>query len=760
MNIRLITVVWGESFVRLFLRVSVRTLLADGNIAALAARHSATYTIFTTAEDAERLRQSPLFARLQAAVTVEFAIFKPNEIDLSNPYSHWELWHRGLALAQKNNEVLFVIIPDTLFGAGVLTNWAKHFEAGAKAVWSIVHQGVLESMLTEIEHNAPGDAPLDIPIPEIQRLFIKHMHPYAISMFRDSPRTGQHPESVFAPVNGQGLIMRAIVSHLFCVDPNYFSLTDALSPTDHLDAIAFEESGAVCLEPLLKNVHLVYRPASMDETRLSNLGSWIDYFCGPADVLTSGRNFRFLPAISDEAAVRRAEQSLGFYACQTRITGAIFRVVRALRGAGCGRAAQWAAATHYVGRLRRHWSIRGPVTVFAPNDAALSALQGFDLLKHGNERQLAAAALAHIRPGELELKAGDAVEGPQSSGARVVAGPFQVDDCTIYVVDRLLPFAPDQSANTESRKTDHLIRWASHPQRILKRATDPATAPPQTIAGSRSVTAILRDIRRSLLIGIDRQLTRFPALRKEAHRLHALRRGRQMERSARNLFGNFTEATQRTVPQKAVTRLQDLQSARIALNLQEILRFHANKVGTSINEFPNLQDVDSCIESAGLNLGRIERELTHLVDVTPDFAEAWLELGYLHADRKDHDKAASCFERSLRSRTALPASPATTHCYVMAAFAHASALLAANKPDDAARSFAKAVALAPRTGGPERVAYGLTLLQLRQYEPALDQFEAGMTSDEMRPALPKLPRDFPSFASLMAERFDRQETSR
>jgi hypothetical protein len=51
MKIRLVSVVWGDFFVDIFLRVTVRSLLATGNAPELAQRHSVIYTLQTTAED-------------------------------------------------------------------------------------------------------------------------------------------------------------------------------------------------------------------------------------------------------------------------------------------------------------------------------------------------------------------------------------------------------------------------------------------------------------------------------------------------------------------------------------------------------------------------------------------------------------------------------------------------------------------------------------------------------------------------------------
>jgi tetratricopeptide (TPR) repeat protein len=494
MKIRLVTVVWGDFFVDIFLRVTVRSLLAEGNAGDLAKRHSVLYTIQTTAEDKRVLEASPAFQALAAAVPINFQVFNPAEINPNDLAQHWYFWRQVAEIARPSRELLFFIIPDMLFGAGTLIRWAGFFEEGRHAVWSSVPQVALETALEELEERFPpsGEAPISLDMAEVHKFFLRQMHPYMITMFRDGRRWLRHPEIVFTSVPGEGLAMRAICSHLFCIDLNHFTLTDAFSPIDRLEDIAYDQaSHGVCLERLMKHTDLYYQPNQMDSDRLSNLGTWLDGFCTPADMLESYHTYRFCGReLADNKKFRRAEASLGFYACQVRLTGSIYRMVRAMRSTGCGLSARIVAAAHYSARLRRHWRIKGEATLFVPTDNSIEALTPpvlKELLSPGNEKALADIVLAHAVPGKRSLAVGDTVvrqsDGAVHSigtvagssfhvaqrgpGAQIVAGPFEVDDCFVYVVDRPLK-APAKQHSPPARKTLLAHRWTSSPRRAMQ----------------------------------------------------------------------------------------------------------------------------------------------------------------------------------------------------------------------------------------------------------------------------------------------------
>jgi hypothetical protein len=125
MKIRLISVIWGEAFVDLFCKLGARTLLAAGNIPELVKRQDVIYNIYTTPEDADLLKASPVFQKLKNVVDVQFTIFNLAEIDGDHFGSHNDLWLRGIEIAKRNDETVFFLMPDIIYADGTLARWLK-----------------------------------------------------------------------------------------------------------------------------------------------------------------------------------------------------------------------------------------------------------------------------------------------------------------------------------------------------------------------------------------------------------------------------------------------------------------------------------------------------------------------------------------------------------------------------------------------------------------------------------------------------------
>lgn len=766
MNIRLVTVVWGASFVDIFLRVTVRTLLAEGNMAALAVRHHCKYQIYTTEQDAKTLRSSPHFQELQRIVDTEILTFDHEGFDLSTHATHWHVWRRAYELAKRDREIIFLIIPDAIFAEGTLSRWAELFERGYRAVWTAGPQVVLETGLEEIERRFPQTAAADIRLSvlEIHQMMIRHLHPLIAIMMRDSSRWLPHPEAVLREVPGNGLTMRILGSHPFCFDPNYFSVTDAFSPLDRLEAIAFDQARFICLETMTKYSGAYYRPMRMDDTQLSNLGSWIDWFCAPSDMLKSYFSYRFLGhASTDERAFRRAEQALGVYASQFRITGALYRVARAMKDAGCERAAQFLALAHFDGRLRRRWTIKGPITILAPTDAGLdllSAERREALLQPGHEEALMDAVFAHIVPGTVELAPGDkirtgsvaeattgdgstatfAAAGADALSAMVISGPIRCDSCTIYVIDRHLLTKVDRPEPRKAAPGVLPDRWAPPPLRVG------VPSPPSAKKTEEPALPRVPRTPRSILIAVARRLyrpfARVPFIQTTVHELHAYYRRKKKEAERPPEPMPIPRP-----PDDLVGRLADLQAVRVLTIIAEIMRFYQGKVVTVAPELPTLAFAEERVSRVGLSDADILKALYRLVEQSPEFADAWLEIAYIHLDRGEFEEACRCADRCVRGALPLPTPPGKPPVAVLALYVRAKALEGLSRWEEAAQAYQDAF----RRGGHPgivRVHFARLLRRLGRHDEALAHFYDGLKFDVLSRDLQKV--DFEGLPQRLA----------
>jgi hypothetical protein len=794
MKFRLITTVWGERFADHFLRITVRSLLAEGNLDALVDGEGAAYSIFTTHETVNYLRASPLFQQLEKQIKIDFLLFGDHDIDPKNPASHWIGWRRGAETAKANSEIALFIIADMLYPSGTLKRWKSLFQRGFRAIWTSTTQVVLETALAEIEGKFPRSslAPISIGNEEIMDLAIRHLHPLIICMFRDTRRASRHPEAVFAEVPQEGMAERAIASHPMCVDPNYFSMSDAFCPLDRFEAIAFEQPTGVALEPLLKAPDLYARVSPIDSDRICNMGAWFDYFCSPSDLIASTHTYRFSSnKQKNDAAFRQARLALGFYACQVRITGAIYRVIREMRRSRCTLAAQIAATAHYTARLRRKWRIKGPVTIFVPDDNAIEVWgsQKLDaLLMVGNEERLAKAVLQHVVAGKHEFGVGDKLsflarrlDDPKTNtliverSARVIAGPIQCDDCTMYVIDDVLV---RHEVITQSVPSNALPGgWSVHPARMyppprtaktaeqtnarrdgeMEKSTDELaeqdilhTMLRRVVRGGRIVLRIgYRSIR--VLPGaagaaervkwlIVRVIQRAETLYRK-RRATAVRKGiAAVSMDPARAEASSSASLQNGPSAELIEAFCDLQRARAVLTLSEVFTFYKSKVPTIYQDLAALRLVEACIRESRITEESIKIGLTRIVDEAPNFAEAWYELGDMHLARREYAKATDCLDRSLITKPALAVRPGYTSFDALAAVAKGSALQHSGLLDIAAETYRGAIVLG--VGGIDRVAYARLLRRLGRLAEAGAEFEAGMESDSVTPMLPPMPQDF------------------
>ena len=291
-RVRLTTVIWGSDFVDTFLRLTLRSLLAPGNVPALAAFCETGYTIYTTEEDRRLIEAAPLFAKLRQIVDLHIATFTTQEIDASNFGSHSDLWLRGLDLARRNREILFFIIPDIVYADGTLTRWARRLQQGYRAIYSPGPQVVLETISEELAQRFPSnEQPIVLDDAQMRELLLRHLHPIPITMDRTSGRRTGHAEYDLRPVPGRGLVIRVLSSHPFCVDASFFNELRSFNPCDHLDKLAFEDVTVASAEPLFKHVSWYYRPNRLGSADLTQLGFWWSSFSPPACVTESGHTY-------------------------------------------------------------------------------------------------------------------------------------------------------------------------------------------------------------------------------------------------------------------------------------------------------------------------------------------------------------------------------------------------------------------------------------------------------------------------------------
>jgi tetratricopeptide (TPR) repeat protein len=459
MNIRLVTVIWGADFVSMFLRIGLRSLLAEGNLIDLARRHQVIYTIYTTEEDMRLIEGSPFFTHLRQFVNVQFSFFTKHEIDSAHYGSHNVLWQRGVEVARRNKEILFFLIPDLLYARRTLLRWASRFEEGCRALYTPGPQVVLETILPEVEEKFPlGTEPITLESTEITQLLLSHLHPMHAGMMRQAQRRVPFAEYDIRPIRGYGFVLREQSSQPFCIDIAYFERLTNFNPTDHLDAIRTEPCSTLSVEPLFKRVEWYYRPWKLDATRLTQLGGWWDYFGPPGCVKDSETAHVIIRDAGDSIFTDKVQAIDGgrFFRAQMAVSTRQYQLVFHLRELGLRRSAEILSLAMYAARLRRRVNLSGDFVLMVPNNDAFERIEDATLkrwLAPGRESELIDILKDHILPGgqagsmdSWKTARGFPIQ-PLARSAKVVDGPITEKGFCIYIVDRILDRDAVQSLN-------------------------------------------------------------------------------------------------------------------------------------------------------------------------------------------------------------------------------------------------------------------------------------------------------------------------
>jgi hypothetical protein len=707
MRFHLLTAVWGADFIDRFTRITLRSLLAPGNLPELAAAHPVVYHIHTTAADAERLRADHVLKEAARYVQFRVHLFSLAEIDRSDPSSHWVFWHRGAAQLEDADDVLVTVAGDHLFSRDTMSHLATLFQSGRLAVFGSGVQVVMETLQEEIEKSFPLPGPIDLGLQDLHALMFRHLHPIKITMLRGSPRWTAHPEEHLRPLNGYGFLQNVLASHAVAFRPRAIRVNENFCPVEKLDRIAFEPCRYLSLEPALKLLPLYLHRSRADDAALTQFGEWADTFLFDANVRESRTAHVY--AVSrpiPPAERRRAELASQSFVGQIHATRRIFQLWRCLRESGRHHAARWLATAHMQFRLRRRLVLRLPATIFVPDDGVLGRMETQEQLRllASGGGDLLAALRAHVAEGRHAIRRGDRLVS--SDG-----GPIRTLDGSCYSV----------SGRGAVRVTGGPIRLGEIEVFSIDRPLVPLALRPATMAEAGGL--LIRTIRHRSDQGVRHA--------KQAL-LQMLRHNRRLYMRVVNLRRAWTDVSRRRSHGVELIDAPSVLAAHgraLACRSRDALRqlygFYRAAVleGTGIPVAPEAR-VHRII-APGEDACAL---LSDAVRAAPQFAEAWLELGFARLDAGQPDAALQAFAHASTLPPTLPVGRFDPDPRIVAALAQARLLIRRNRPSEALAAL-ESVPLTRPIPRDFHEARGRLLLGAGRINEALDAFDRCMRGD-------------------------------
>jgi hypothetical protein len=215
--------VWGARYVTQFLDLGLRTLLAPGNIPALAEACDCTFRILTRSEEERDFHGHPMFRLLARYCTIEFAgiddlVFPGGQHSATITLAYV----RGMrASGPAMTQTYFVfLVADYIMANGSLGHLLRHIHDGVSGVTAGNFQIVKEAAETVIKDLVRDPmAPLSVQPRALLRIALDHLHPV---VFASMPGTSTHTivcNRVFWRAGSGTLVARFYLRHMLCIRP-------------------------------------------------------------------------------------------------------------------------------------------------------------------------------------------------------------------------------------------------------------------------------------------------------------------------------------------------------------------------------------------------------------------------------------------------------------------------------------------------------------------------------------------------------------
>src|SRR5947209_1817048 len=281
--------VWGYRFVRPFLEVGLPTLLAPGNVPAVAAALPTRFIILSRIEDEDFIRHHPAFRRLCEMCETEIRLI--DHLITGSNYSTTITLGYTEAIRAAGNDMLdtcfFFLVSDYIMADGSLASALERIIDGRSGVLVGNFQVVLEDALPWLQEqlNRSPDV-LAIPPRELLLWAFNHLHPATLANTVNLPLShNKHTNRLFWRVDGNTLLARFYLMHMLCIRPETtaftigascdYSFIPELCPSDNVEVITDSDDYLVIeMQPVQHEARFLQpgplRPRALART----LSSW------------------------------------------------------------------------------------------------------------------------------------------------------------------------------------------------------------------------------------------------------------------------------------------------------------------------------------------------------------------------------------------------------------------------------------------------------------------------------------------------------
>ena len=222
-RIKIVLPVWGSRFVRQFLEFALPTLLAPGNVPALAKALPCEFVLLTSGQDVPSVRQDTGWRRLRQICRTDFELID----DLITEGNHTTTLTLAYARAIKQageqmvNTCFFLLVSDYILADGSLGHVLERMQNGMSGVLAGNFQIIAEDAIPMIRRKLSSISPeLILPPRSLMQWTFNHLHPTTSASIVNYPLNHKsHTNRLFWRVDGETFIGRFYLLHPIAVRP-------------------------------------------------------------------------------------------------------------------------------------------------------------------------------------------------------------------------------------------------------------------------------------------------------------------------------------------------------------------------------------------------------------------------------------------------------------------------------------------------------------------------------------------------------------
>jgi 2-polyprenyl-3-methyl-5-hydroxy-6-metoxy-1,4-benzoquinol methylase len=281
--------VWGYRFIRQFLEVGLPTLLAPGNVPALAAALPTRFIILSRLEDEDFIRHHPAFRRLCEVCQTEIRLI--DHLITGSNYSTTITLGYTEAIRAAGNDMLdtcfFFLVSDYIMADGSLGSALKRIIEGRSAVLVGNFQVVLEDALPWLQEQLNrSPSVLAMPPRELLHWAFNHLHPATLANTVNVPLShNKHTNRLFWRVDGNTMLARFYLMHMLCIRPETteftigascdYSFIPELCPSDNVEVITDSDDYLVIeMQPIQHEARFLQPGPLRPKALARTLSSW------------------------------------------------------------------------------------------------------------------------------------------------------------------------------------------------------------------------------------------------------------------------------------------------------------------------------------------------------------------------------------------------------------------------------------------------------------------------------------------------------